>query len=93
MITSDGTANNLIHTSGSVGLAVIGKNGVAYPSTVNTLFPAMGISVQAVSFPATLPSGATNPLAGANSEITLLATGDVYYTGTVVASIISASGT
>jgi hypothetical protein len=93
MITSDGTANNLIHQSASVGLNVIGKNGVAYPSAVNTLFPAMGITVQVVSFPATLPSGADNPLASAVSEITVLATGDVYYTAQTTANIISYSGT
>lgn len=93
MITSDGTANNLIHQSGTVGLNVIGKNGVAYPSTVNTLFPAMGINVQVVSFPATLPSGNPNPLTTAVSEITVLATGDVYYTAQTTANIILYSGT
>lgn len=92
MVTSDGTANNLLTPSGAA-ISVIGKNGTAYPAARNTLFPSMGVIVNVVSFPEFLPSGASNPLFTAVSEITVLANGDVYYTAATTASIITASGT
>ena len=83
IIAEDGTLNNLLAPSGAA-ISVLGKDGIAYPSAVNTLFPTNGVRVNVVS-------GLSGGLSAANSQITVFAIGTIYYTAATTANIIAAS--
>jgi hypothetical protein len=73
-----------------VSVTVTGSNGAAYSATKVKGFPTQGILVEAVTFPATLPDGSSNPLSSSVTQITLLATSTKYYTATATATVITA---
>jgi len=75
----------------SVSVSVTGQNNIAYPAARVMGFPTQGVLIEAVTFPATLPSGLPNPLASCVTQLTLLATATKYYSVTATATVITAA--
>lgn len=73
-----------------VSVTVTGSNGTAYSSTKVKGFPTQGILVEAVTFSQYLPDGSSNPLYSSVTQITVLATGTMYYSATATATVITA---
>ena len=75
----------------SVSVSVTGQDNVAYSAARVMGFPTQGVHIEAVVFPATLPSGLPNPFASCVTQLTLLATSTKYYSVTATATVITAA--